>query len=149
MSGPLVLVLACLLALAGAVLLARRSRTARRAAAGPPLKALPPAEVRDALARQSVPLLYFASAGSDDTRRLQDPAVFMLNAEFEGRLTVIRREISEHAALAEQFGVVSSPATIVFDHRGHVAAVNRGYARLDELRRQVLRARSLEWTMGA
>jgi len=146
-SWPFVLIL--IVALAGVFVLARRHRSAHTRAAAPDIQALPPVEVRDALARRSVPLLYFTSAGSPETRRLQDPAVFMLNAEFEGRVTVIRREIGEHAMLAGQFGIVSAPSTVVFDHRGNVAAVNRGYARLEELRMQVLRARSLEWTMGA
>jgi thioredoxin-like negative regulator of GroEL len=102
-------------------------------------------EIRDALARESVPLLYFTDASPTEARRLQDPAVFMLNAEFEGRVTVIRRDIGGHRDLAAAFGIESAPATLVVNHAGRVHAINRGVAPLDTLRRQVLDARSREW----
>jgi hypothetical protein len=143
----LIILILAPLAAVGALLLVRRRPAARRVVPETPER-LPPPEVREALLRRSVPVLYFTEAGAADVRRLQDPAVFMLNAEFEGRVTVIRCDVVEHAALARQFAVTAAPATIVFDHRGRIAAVNRGYVRLDELRQQVLRARSLEWAMG-
>jgi len=138
-----------LVAIAAAAVIALRSRGRHRRPAPAPVEQLPPPEVREALLRRSVPVLYFTQSGAPDIRRLQDPAIFMLSAEFEDRVSVIKLDLAASPALAELYGVKTAPVTIVLDHRGRIAAVNRGYVRLDELRRQVLGARSLDWAMGS
>ena len=80
-------------------------------------------------------VLYFWSHDCHQCRTAQAPALDRLAAE--GGAHVVPIDAVAERALADRFGVLTVPTTIVLDPSGEVRAVNHGFAPLPKLRAQV------------
>lgn len=94
-------------------------------------------QVADSLALhpQQPTVLYFWSHDCHQCRVAQAPTLNRLAAE--GGAHVIPIDAVAERALADRFGVLTVPTTIVLAPTGEVRAVNHGFAPLPKLRAQV------------
>jgi thioredoxin 1 len=93
--------------------------------------------VRLAAVRGSPLVLAFTTPECVPCRTVQRPALEELTRRYHGRLQV--REVDATAApeLADRFGVMTVPSTVLIDPRGEVLAINYGVARAEKLAAQL------------
>jgi thioredoxin 1 len=125
----LLLILALLAVLIYAVLRRWQVSRARRTAISDPL-------VHGL--RPGVPaILYFSSPTCAPCHTQQRPALQRLLAELGDRVQVIEVNALEQRDVADRWGVLSVPTTVVLDWQGRPRAVNNGVTGPDTLRRQL------------
>lgn len=90
--------------------------------------------------RPGVPaILYFSSPVCMPCQTQQRPALQRLLAELGDRVQVIEVNALEQREIANRWGVLSVPTTVVLDWQGCLRAINTGVAGPDTLRRQLQR----------
>ncbi len=96
---------------------------------------------RDLLVRLSVtrpPLvLAFSTPECVPCRTMQKPALVELQRRYPGRLEVREIDATITPELAERFGIMTVPSTVLVDARGRVLAINHGLARWTKLAGQL------------
>ncbi len=131
MAAERVLIVALVAAGLGLVWLALRWRSARYR--------MPNA--RDLLVRLDVtrpPLvLAFSTPQCVPCRAMQKPALEELQRRYPGRLEVREIDATITPELAERFGIMTVPSTVLVDARGRVLAINHGLARWTKLAGQL------------
>jgi thioredoxin-like negative regulator of GroEL len=79
--------------------------------------------------RHGVPaLLYFSSPECVSCRTVQRPALDRLLALRRGRLQLVEIDALAHPALADRWGILTVPTTIVLDDEGVARAAHHGVA---------------------
>jgi thioredoxin-like negative regulator of GroEL len=112
-----------------AYLLITRWQSARAAAALPLLDGHVP----------GTPLIvYFTSPTCITCKTVQQPVLHLLQGEFN--VQVITIDALVQMELADQFGVMTVPTTLVFDGKSRPVAQNFGLAHADKLRKQLTTA---------
>lgn len=84
-------------------------------------------------------VLYFSSPDCAPCRLQQKPALERLLADPALQVQVVEVNTLEQPESARRWGVLSVPATIVFDRSGQPQAINYGVAGVSKLREQVQR----------
>jgi thioredoxin 1 len=96
---------------------------------------------RDVLANLAVhhrPLvLAFTTPECVPCRTMQRPALEELQRRYPGRFELREVDASVAPELAERFGLMTVPSTVVIDARGHIRAINHGLARWPKLAGQL------------
>jgi thiol-disulfide isomerase/thioredoxin len=83
-------------------------------------------------------LLTFSTPSCAACHLTQAPAVRLVQQELGGdAVRVISVDASRQPTVAQAFGVVTVPSTVVLGGDGHVLAVNHGFAPPDKLRVQL------------
>lgn len=111
--------------------LRRRLRTLRRASASAVLETL-------AVTPDERPIVVaFSSPGCAVCRTAQRPALRVLQEISPEQPRVISIDVSLSPRVAEVFGVLTVPSTVVLTPRGQVLTANHGFAEAETLREQV------------
>jgi thiol-disulfide isomerase/thioredoxin len=96
---------------------------------------------RDLLARLSVTrppvVLAFTTPECVPCRTMQRPAIEELQRRYPGRFEVREVDATVTPDLAERFGLMTVPSTVLIDDRGRVLAINHGLARWPKLAGQL------------
>ena len=79
----------------------------------------------------------FSTPSCAACKTAQLSALTALKAKLGTALRIIQVDASDRPEVASTFGVLTVPATVVFDRRGRVAAANQGFATADELAGQL------------
>ena len=87
-------------------------------------------------------VIAFSTPQCAECRTRQAPALARLSRIAGGAVTIRSVSALEHLALAERLGVLTVPATVIVDRRGHVRQVNLGYASEDQLMNQLRSAQA-------
>jgi thioredoxin-like negative regulator of GroEL len=82
-------------------------------------------------------VLAFSTPDCVPCRTAQKPALEQLQRRFPGSVDVRNVDATEHPELAERFGILTVPSTVVVGSDGRVLAVNYGLARADKLTAQL------------
>ncbi len=89
-------------------------------------------------ARPGVPtILYFTSPTCVPCRTLQAPAIHRVVATLGEALQVVKVDAQAQPELADQWGVLSVPATFILDRAGKPRFFNLGLARAEQLEQQL------------
>jgi thiol-disulfide isomerase/thioredoxin len=121
-----VVALACLTA----YIVRRRSRSHSQTLAGSSL----PAELATGLNPSAAGIVYFYGPHCATCRRQAGVLEGLSDAD---RISILHIDASRETRLADQFGVMTVPATVVVDRSRHVRSVNLGFRSADELREQL------------
>lgn len=70
-------------------------------------------------------------------RTQQKPALVELQRRFPGRVEVREVDATAQPQLAERFGIMTVPSTVVVDAYGRVVAINHGMTRWEKLAAQL------------
>jgi thiol-disulfide isomerase/thioredoxin len=96
---------------------------------------------RDVLARLEVTrppvVLAFTTPECVPCRTMQRPAIEELQRRYPGRFEVREVDATVTPELAERFGLMTVPSTVLIDGRGRVLAINHGFARWPKLAGQL------------
>ncbi len=95
---------------------------------------------RDVLARFGIhqPLVIaFSTPECVPCRVQQKPALNELLRRYPSRLQVREVDATVDPALADRFGIMTVPSTVVVDARGRIVAINHGVARWERLAAQL------------
>ncbi len=88
--------------------------------------------------RPGIPaILYFSSPVCAPCHMQQRPALQRLLDELGDRVQVLEVNALEQREVADRWGVLSVPTTVVLDRRGRPRAVNNGVTGPETLRRQL------------
>jgi thioredoxin 1 len=82
-------------------------------------------------------ILYFTTPQCVPCRTQQRPALAELGEQFGERVQVIQVDATEHADLADYWGVLTVPTTFIIDETGRPRHVNHGVATAANLRQQL------------
>lgn len=82
-------------------------------------------------------VFYFYTQDCVQCRAQQWPALEELAERLPERFTMHRIDALAEPGLADRFGIITVPSTVVVDRTGHVHALNYGYADVDRLEQQV------------
>ncbi len=82
-------------------------------------------------------ILAFSTPDCVPCRTAQKPALEQLQRRFPGRVDVREVDASVHPELADRFGILTVPSTVVVRADGRILAVNYGLARADKLTAQL------------
>ncbi len=94
-------------------------------------------------------ILYFTTPGCLPCKITQRPALESLMKITAGQVQLIEVDTIEQAELAQRWGVMSVPTTIVIDSRGKPRQVNHGVAGLEKLLVQLEQAEGYSLRTGA
>jgi thiol-disulfide isomerase/thioredoxin len=75
----------------------------------------------------------FSTPNCAACKTAQLSALTALKAKLGSALRIIQVDAADQPDVANTFGVLTVPATVVLDRRGRVAAANQGFATADEL----------------
>lgn len=96
---------------------------------------------RDVLARLAVggpPLVMaFTTPECVPCRTMQRPALEELERRYSGRVEVREVDAAAVPDLADRFGIMTVPSTVVIDPQGGIVAINYGLARWEKLAAQL------------
>jgi thioredoxin-like negative regulator of GroEL len=85
-----------------------------------------------------VPLvLYFSGPRCVTCRVAQEPALERLRASHPAPFELRKVDATVESSLAEQFGVLTVPTTVVIDSGGAIRAINNGYASEQQIAAQL------------
>jgi len=79
----------------------------------------------------------FSTPNCAACKTAQLSALTALKANLGSRLRIIQVDASDRPEVANTFGVLTVPATVVLDRTGRVAAANQGFATADQLALQL------------
>jgi len=82
-------------------------------------------------------ILAFSTPDCVPCRTAQKPALEQLQRRFPGRVDVREVDATVHPELADRFGILTVPSTVVVRADGRILAVNYGLARTDKLTAQL------------
>jgi thiol-disulfide isomerase/thioredoxin len=82
-------------------------------------------------------VLYFTAPDCAPCRTLQRPALEQLQNALGDRVQVIELDAMANTQVADHWGVLSVPTTIVIDTRGQARRINHGVATRDRLAQQL------------
>mgnify|MGYP002725776132 CR=1 FL=1 len=82
-------------------------------------------------------LLYLWTRTCRTCHTVQKPAVDKVAAQHPSSLSVVSVNATDHPEITRDLHLVTVPATVVLDARGHIRHINRGLADFATLRRQV------------
>lgn len=82
-------------------------------------------------------ILAFSTPDCVPCRMAQKPALKQLQHRFPGRVDVRDVDATVQPELADRFGILTVPSTVVVAADGRVLAINYGLARTDKLARQL------------
>lgn len=124
---------------AGTLAVIARVRTARRN--GRRLAFAGGASAEPVHVRHGVPaILYFSSPACAACRTTQRPALEKLLARWDGPLQVVEIDALQHPALADRWGVLTLPTTVVLDAAGIALRMHHGTATAEVLARSLREA---------
>jgi len=81
-------------------------------------------------------IVYFSSPRCAPCRTVQRPAVERVGERLRGRVTVIEVDTLERPEVAERWGVLTVPTTVLVDGAGRAREVNPGLASAEKLAAQ-------------
>jgi thioredoxin 1 len=88
--------------------------------------------------RKGIPvILYFTTPSCAICKTTQRPAILEAKELMGDSLQVIEIDAALHSALADEWGVMSVPTTVLIDAKGRPRQVNNGLASKEKLIRQV------------
>ena len=87
-------------------------------------------------------ILAFSTSACAECRLRQKPALQEATARLGAGAAVVHIDALERTDLAERFGVLTVPSSVVVDRQGRPVAVNHGFAAAELLIDQVRRAAS-------
>ncbi len=126
--------LTVLLLLAGRAFVAARKRLALAAA---PLQSLAEAgEAHEAVVPWSIRVLAFSTPRCQQCRLLQKPALEEVAAQAK-HVEILAVDALQRPELAERYGILTVPSTVVLRPDGRASAVNFGYAPASQLLGQI------------
>ncbi|MCO6451986.1 MAG: thioredoxin family protein [Caldilineales bacterium] len=96
-----------------------------------------PQPLRDQRLPAKPVVLYFTTPTCTQCRYQQTPILQELGAGWQDRVDVRKLDAHEHDELAQHFGVMTSPTTIVLDCEQRVTAINHGLASKEKLAGQL------------
>ena len=79
----------------------------------------------------------FSSPGCAACHTAQAPALRALESTFSELVRVVPIDLSRRPEVADTFGILTVPATVVLGNQGQVLAANHGFAPLPRLTEQV------------
>ena len=79
-----------------------------------PVSAITEAEFQDKVLKSDTPVLLDFFAEWCGPCKLAEPVLEELSKEHEGKITIAKLDVDHDPAIAEQFGVMSIPTTILF-----------------------------------
>lgn len=82
-------------------------------------------------------VLAFSTPDCVPCRTAQKPALEQLQRRFPGRVDVREVDATVHPELADRFGILTVPSTVLVAADGRILAVNYGLARADKLTAQL------------
>jgi thioredoxin 1 len=123
-----------LLVLAGRAFVAARKRYAL--AAAPLLPVASSGKEREARASGSIQVLAFSTPHCQQCRLLQKPALEEVAAQAE-QVEILAVDALQRPELAERYGILTVPSTVVLKPDGRASAVNFGYASARQLLEQI------------
>ncbi|HXF81804.1 MAG TPA: thioredoxin family protein [bacterium] len=82
-------------------------------------------------------VLAFSTPECVPCRTQQRPALDELQRRYPGRLSVRHVDAVAELELAERFGIMTVPSTVVVDPRGRILAINHGVASWEKLAGQL------------
>ena len=126
--------LTALLLQAGRVFVAARKR--RALAAVPLLARTAAGEGHEVEAPWSIRVLAFSTPQCQQCRLLQKPALREVAAQAE-QVEIVSIDALEQPELAERYGILTVPSTVVLRRDGRASAVNFGYAPASQLLGQI------------
>lgn len=94
-------------------------------------------DASDLLDADSPLILAFSTPDCVPCRTAQKPALEQLLHRYPGRVDVRHVDATVYPDLAERFGILTVPSTVVVGADGQIVAVNYGLARADRLARQL------------
>ena len=85
----------------------------------------------------AVRILAFSSDDCHQCHRLQAPALQRVREEMGERVTVIEVDAPASPELTQRYHILTVPSTVILDAKGHVHAVNYGFASTQRLLQQI------------
>lgn len=82
-------------------------------------------------------VLAFSTPDCVPCRTQQKPALAELQRRYPARLAVREVDAAAEPGLAERFGIMTVPSTVVVDGRGRILAINHGLATWEKLAAQL------------
>ncbi len=82
-------------------------------------------------------ILYFTTPTCMPCKTVQRPAIETVKGQLGTRLQVIEVDATQQTELADSWGVLSVPTTVIIDAHGKPRKVNRGVTTADQLLRQL------------
>lgn len=82
-------------------------------------------------------VLAFSTPDCVPCRTQQKPALHELLRRYPGRVEVREVDAADQPELADRFGIMTVPSTVVIDSRGRIVAINHGMTRWEKLAAQL------------
>jgi thioredoxin-like negative regulator of GroEL len=91
----------------------------------------------EATKEAAVRILAFSSDDCHQCHRLQAPALQRVREAMGERVTVIEVDAPASPELTQRYHILTVPSTVILDAKGHVHAVNYGFASTKRLLQQI------------